>query len=136
MCNAQQKGEAGLPNVCQEEEKSVDRSKNLFDTIPKIKLQKLSRKTIKSKNSTEKEIELKADKKDLFNNDHNSCPKSKTGYERSLHSTTRPNPMVFVNKLRFNEDNQQGSFIKIENLSGVIATVIGDDHSAKKQRKS
>jgi hypothetical protein len=61
MCNAKAKGEEAYQEF-ENERLSEDRTKNFFDPIPKMKLKTFENKTVKSKTSTEKEVELKADK--------------------------------------------------------------------------
>ena len=60
-CYAKEKGKKVYQDFAKER-LSEDRSKTFFDTIPKMKLETFANKTVKSKTSTEKEIELKADK--------------------------------------------------------------------------
>lgn len=61
VCDAKQHDEAAY-GLFVKERLRENRSKNFFENIPKMKLQQFITKSIKSKTTSEKEIELKADK--------------------------------------------------------------------------
>ena len=61
MCHAREKGEDAYNDLVNEK-LGEDRTINFFATLPKMKLQSFSKKSIKTKTSSEKEIELKSDK--------------------------------------------------------------------------
>ena len=141
MCHAREKGEDAY-NDFVNERLGEDRTIDFFATLPKMKLQSFSKKSIKTKTSSEKEIELKADKnlfsmmtlvaqsreldmKEVFSYPLGPVPWSLSTSEGSMRKTNKAALSQALEKLAPAEDSLIANIVTIIDGMSIVQKIKG-----------